>query len=253
MATADDLLEFFQFGDRGGAAFAAGGVVNTDDNLHLEFSAPHSTGVASRMAENVEALAGHREAPGAFTASEPGAATALAAGRIYDRLHALYFRQQQREPEFAGLQDRLRNVDPGFAPARLLDRVVARDVRAVPRPVAYTRLTVLEADGTPANLDITAITMRTGTGRAALLFVDNAEQSIYGETYLAAAESALDARIAAVAADVLSALDAAAAELTARTPSGRPGGAALRERAREVVTQRLTAATEAGGARPGTP
>ncbi|MBK7189812.1 MAG: hypothetical protein IPH86_14340 [bacterium] len=177
----------------------------------------------------------------------------LSAGRIYDRLHALYFRQQQREPEFAGLQDRLRNADPGFAPARLLDRVVARDVRAVPRPVAYTRLTVLEADGTPANLDITAITMRTGTGRAALLFVDNAERSIYGETYLAAAESALDARIAAVAADVLSALDAAAAELTARTPSGRPGGAALRERARAVVTEKLAATGTAGAAGPEKP
>ncbi|MBK9470819.1 MAG: fused MFS/spermidine synthase [bacterium] len=253
MATADDLIDFFQFGDRGGAAFAAGGVVNTDDNLHLEFSAPHSTGVALRMAENVEALAQHREAPGQATDTRGEAAATLLAGNIYDRLHALYFRQEQREPEFAGLQDRLRTVDPGFAPARLLDRVVARDVRAVPRPVAYTRLTVLESDGTQANLDITAITMRTGTGRAALLFVDNAERSIYGETYLAAGESALDARIAAVAADVLSALDAAAAELTARTPSGRPGGAALRERARAVVTEKLAATGAAGAAGPEKP
>lgn len=242
MATPGDLVDFFRFGDRGGAAFAALGAVNTDDNLHLEFSAPRSTGVAGRVAENIEALARFREEPGPGVAVDSDVRARSVAGAIYDRLHALFYQGAHRGTEFAGLREQLQRTDPDFAPVRLLDRALAREARLAPRPVAATLLQVAEPDGTICRLEITAVTMQTGKGRAALLFVDNTERTIYGETYLDGEGAALDARVATVAAEVLAALDAAAAELVSSAPSGRPGGAALRDKVRDVVARRLSAA-----------
>ncbi|MBE0567379.1 MAG: fused MFS/spermidine synthase [Krumholzibacteria bacterium] len=250
MGSPADFVSFFHFGDRGAAAFASLGTVNTDDNLYLEFSAPRSTGVASRLAENVEALARFREKPDWDTPSPESDSRNLVAGGLYDRLHALFFRARYREPEFAALRARLRGVAADYAPARVLERIVARDTQRMPRPVARTLLQVLEADGRRTSLEITSVTMSTGRGRAALMFVDNAERTIYGETYLAADEDLLEARILAVSTDVLAALEAAATELTAKSGNGRPGGSALRERVRLVVRERLVATSRPGDSLP---
>ena len=51
MGSADDLLAYFVMGTAGMRKFGSGGVINTDDNLHLEFSAPMSMGVPTQGTE----------------------------------------------------------------------------------------------------------------------------------------------------------------------------------------------------------
>ena len=242
MASLDDFLDFFHFGDAGAAAYAELGTINTDDNLFLEFSAPRSTGVATRIAENVETLSRFREpAPWRGAVRRLGTGDEVAIDRTYDRMHALFLRGQHREPEFAALADRLRRQEPDFAPLRLLDRVVARDLASIPRPVATARLAVPGAPPGQA-LEIAAVTMRTGTGRAALLFVDNAAREIYGEGYLDAEESVLDARIATVAGTILSALQSEAAALADSAVGALDGRELLGHRARSLIADHLHAA-----------
>ena len=53
---------------------------------------------------------------------------------------------------------------------------------------------------------MTAVAVRTGSGRAALIFVDNAARDVYGERYLEAPEELLDLRLNAEAEHVLAAL-----------------------------------------------
>ena len=60
MGTATDFLSYFIMGTAGLKAFSRGGIVNTDDNLYLEFSTPVSVG-ENMMQTNVNALARHRE------------------------------------------------------------------------------------------------------------------------------------------------------------------------------------------------
>jgi spermidine synthase len=99
--SAEDLLSFFVAGDRGLRAFGAGGVVNTDDNLHLELSAPMSARIANASARNVEALTSFRESilPILVPAETEAARSSQRERweskdrrlRIVDRAHVRYF------------------------------------------------------------------------------------------------------------------------------------------------------------------
>jgi spermidine synthase len=249
MGTVEDLLSYFVLGDGGSEAFSRLGTTNTDDNLYLEFSAPRSTAVAGRMGENVEALARFREGPEKELAarSDSPAAEAdashqvrLRSGQIYDRLHALFLNGLHAHPEFALLADHLRRSDPGYAPFRFLERMLSREAERAPRPLETVGFPVLGPDGRPGVLEITAVTMRTGHGRAALMFVDNAAREIYGEIYVEAErEAALDEAIAATSEEVLRALEGRWRELAAAAPTGRPRLDALRARFRSDVESRL--------------
>ena len=60
MGSAEDFLAYFVMGTAGMKEFGSGGVINTDDNLHLEFSAPMSMDVPTQ-GKNADALYRHRE------------------------------------------------------------------------------------------------------------------------------------------------------------------------------------------------
>lgn len=61
MGTPGDLFSFFLMGDRGMEAFGRNGIINSDDNLFLEFSAPRSISDNSLMRDNLTALSRFRE------------------------------------------------------------------------------------------------------------------------------------------------------------------------------------------------
>ena len=61
MGSATDFLSYFVMGTEGMKKFSNGGIINTDDNLYLEFSAPFSIATPFLMGANVRAIIRYRE------------------------------------------------------------------------------------------------------------------------------------------------------------------------------------------------
>lgn len=61
MGSADELFAYFLMGNRGAKAFAQNAVVNTDDNVYLEFSSPETISEGATEAANVSRLVDYRE------------------------------------------------------------------------------------------------------------------------------------------------------------------------------------------------
>ena len=74
MGSATDFLSYFVMGTEGMKKFSHGGIINTDDNLYLEFSAPFSIATPSVMEANVHAIVRHRESILPYLAAPQGIA-----------------------------------------------------------------------------------------------------------------------------------------------------------------------------------
>ena len=219
MGTADDLLSYFLAGDRGARAFAAGGGINTDDNLALEFSAPRSMGVAGVMGDNVRALAAIRES--VLTALQPARDAAAReaqvararriddAAKLYDAAHALFLWGESAGAPFQELRAKLAASYPGYAPFRFLENEERARIAAVPRALDTAAFRVRSAAGPERDLTVSAVTMRVGDRRAVVMFVDNETRTIFGQRYFDGPSDALDRDVSAFSASMLRDLRAA--------------------------------------------
>ena len=152
MATAEDFLSYFVAATGGSREFAAGGGVNTDDNLTLEFSAAESIGVAHVMGDNVPALAGVRESIlDVLTPAPAGAARTEQvarwqrnddAARLYDQAHALFLWGESGGAAFRRSREGLLASFPRYAPFRFLEREYQAGVAETPRRIAYADFAV---------------------------------------------------------------------------------------------------------------
>ncbi len=221
MAGPGGVMSYCLTGTAGARAFAeeTGGVINTDDNLFLEFSAPLSIGDPGLMARNMAALMGHRDRD-------------REAGRLADRAHVLALGGMTGQPEFRALLQRLDEKYPGYALASYLSREAAAVRGATPRPLVAERFYVTGPDGSLRTLDPTAVAMRPSENWAVVAIVDPATRQVYGEVYLDGEPDALDREEQACARDLLAALrDAWGARFTAAggPPSESQAGEFLRD------------------------
>ena len=200
MGTPDDLLAHFLAGDEALRAFGRGGVVNTDDNLWLEFSAPRSQGRIDLVASNFASLTAMRHPPQEIAPWAGGSSTAAAVDRLQARALA-----GEGPTALAAEVRALEETVPAHGRLRLLSQQVDTLTAGIPQPLATESFPVLAEDAL-ARLDITAVSVRTGAGRAALVFVDNARREVYGERYLEAPEELLDLRVRTEADKVFGAL-----------------------------------------------
>jgi spermidine synthase len=230
MGTPDDLLAHFLAGDEALRAFGRGGVVNTDDNLWLEFSAPRSQGRMDLVASNFASLTALRRPPQEIAPWARASSTAAAVDRLQARALA-----GESPTALAAEVQTLEETAPADGRLQLLAQQVDTLMAGIPRPLGTESFPVLAEDA-PARLDITAVSVRTGTGRAALIFVDNAAREVYGERYLEAPEELLDLLVRTEANQVLGALREEHAAL-AREAEGR----GLPTPRREEVASRLRA------------
>lgn len=130
MGTAVEFLSYFVMGTKGLRAFSRDGIVNTDDNLYLEFSAPKSVGVGSVMGANVWGLARYRESivPYLSPAKEEKARKdqkrrwdrRMEAARVYDRAHSLFLEGRYKTEEFGVLLAGLEKKFPEYAPGKFI-------------------------------------------------------------------------------------------------------------------------------------
>jgi spermidine synthase len=248
MGSADDFLAYFVMGTRGMREFGEGGVLNTDDNLHLEFSAPMSMDVPTQ-GKNARALYRYRESllPYLLPASGNAARKAqiersernFRAGGMYAIAHVLFLRGGSGTPGFAKVMGELERSYPEYAPVRFLKGEV-RDLAAeTPTLIRAENFPMLDDAGRRMTVEISAVKVRIGEERAAVMFVDNRNRKIFGQKYIDAEKNALEDSVSRYAEDVLANLKACyQREATLAERKGRsfpPADATLRK-IQEIIT-----------------
>jgi spermidine synthase len=205
-------------GTAGMRKFGSGGVINTDDNLHLEFSAPMSMGVPTQ-GRNADALYRYREFLLPYLRSATGIAARKAqierternfrAGGAYALAHVLFLSGGSETTEFAKVMGELERAYPEYAPVRFLKGEVRDLVAMTPTLIRSENFLMLDDSGKRVEIEISAVKVRIGEDRAAVMFVDNRTRTIYGQRYIDADKEELEVRVSRYTDDVLSSLKAA--------------------------------------------
>jgi spermidine synthase len=231
MGSATDLLSYFVMGTDGMARFSRDGVLNTDDRLYLEFSAPFSIATPSVMEDNVRALSAHRESllPYLVPAPEPQGREEqrrrwdlqVEAARVADPALALFLGGKSGDPGFTQALAELDRRYPSYAPGRFLKEEHRATLALAPRPLEATALALLDGEGRRVVVEIAAVLVPVSRTRAAVMFVDNRSRVIYGQRYVEDYEGSPAA--AATVSDVMTAIRAAyQAEAEAARARRRP-------------------------------
>jgi spermidine synthase len=192
MASAEDFLSYFVMGNEGAKAYSMGGRINTDDNLYLEFSAPHSIGKAHLMGTNVYDLVRHRESilPYLVTpADEAGRAKQRTtwernskAAMLNDQAHVMNLAGRYTAPEYEKLAAELDARHAGYAPWKFLREERHEEQRGgTPRLLRQVEFSLLNQRGEVIQLQLSAVMLRRNEERARVFFIDNASRIVFGK------------------------------------------------------------------------
>ncbi|HSQ78398.1 MAG TPA: fused MFS/spermidine synthase, partial [Nitrospirota bacterium] len=191
MGSAEDFLSYFVMGSEGAKAYSSGGRTNTDDNLYLEFSAPHSIGKARLMGTNVYDLVKYREniLPYLLTpADEAGRARQektweknLKAAVLDDQAHVLNLAGRYDTPEYEKLAVQLDARYPAFAPWKFLRNEIPDEKGGTPRLLKQIGFDLFDETGGMINVQLAAVIIRGSKERARVFFVDNNSRVVFGK------------------------------------------------------------------------
>jgi spermidine synthase len=180
-------------GTHGMGEFSRGGVINTDNNLYLEFSAPFSIGNPSVMKTNVNAIVQYRESILPYLVTpidrkerarqEKKWATHPEAIEMTSQALGLFLNGQSKTLEFSRLMEKLDRQYPQFAPARFLKNETMTALRREPKLLQKVALILLNEKGAKIRVDISAVLVPVSEERVSVVFVDNDARVIYGELY----------------------------------------------------------------------
>ena len=194
MGSAVDLLSYYVMGTDGMKRFGQGGILNTDDNLYLEFSAPFSIASPSVMEANVKALSEFRESLLSYLIPAPGQKSLqeqrrtweqqLEAGRLGDPALALFLGGKAHSAEFRRLLNELEASYPWYAPGRFLRQEYQTLLAMEPRPLSMLALTFLSKSGGRTLVEFSAVLVPISRSRASVMFVDNRAKTVYGQRYV---------------------------------------------------------------------
>jgi len=194
MGSATEFLSYFVMGTEGMKRFSEGGILNTDNNLYLEFSAPFSIATPSVMEANVYAIIKCRESilPYLVTPKEKMAqaeqkkrwADHPEAVETTGRALGLFLGGRLNSPEFNESMKELDKKFPRYAPAKFLEDEVQRALSMNPRLLQSIPFLLLNEGGLKSMTEISAVLVPISKGRASIMFVDNQARVIYGQLYV---------------------------------------------------------------------
>jgi spermidine synthase len=194
MGSATDFLSYYVMGTERMKRFGQGGVLNTDDNLYLEFSAPFSIATPSVMEENVKALSAFRESLVPYLAAPTDEKARQAqrerwdtqheAGRVADLALALLLGGKIGSPEFGRLLGELEARYSRYAPGRFLQREYRSLLAMEPRTLSTLPLALLSEAGERLVVELSAVLVPISPSRASIMFVDNRAKVVYGQRYV---------------------------------------------------------------------
>jgi len=126
MGSANDFLSYFFMGPEGVKALTEGGIVNTDQNLYLEFSAPYSFNTLYQEGENIRVLLGGRESIMPYLAIPGDPASRNQQKKkwsererlfpLVDEVHAMMLKDNISSPAFTNLMKELDRKASNFDP-----------------------------------------------------------------------------------------------------------------------------------------
>jgi spermidine synthase len=194
MGLATDFLSYFVMGTEGMKKFSHGGIINTDDNLYLEFSAPFSIATPSVMEANVHAIVRYRESILPYLATPQGTAAQAEqkkrwanhpeAVEMVGRALALFLGGRLRTLEFKKSMEELDRMFLGYAPAKFLKNEYLTALSLSPILLEKTALILVNESGTKILTEISAVLVPINKERASIMFVDNRARVIYGQLYV---------------------------------------------------------------------
>jgi spermidine synthase len=194
MGSATEFLSYFAMGTEAMRRFSEGGVINTDDNLYLEFSAPFSIATRSVKEDNVYALIKHSESILPYLAPAKGKnerafqekkwATIHEAGKMGGPALALFLGGKTKIPEFKKYLEELDKNFPGYAPGRFLRSEYQRVLAMDPRLLQKLPLIFADQGGGRRVIEISAVLVPISQSRASIMFVDNQARVVYGQLYV---------------------------------------------------------------------
>lgn len=194
MGSATDFLSYFVMGTGGMKEFSRGAIVNTDDNLYLEFSAPYSIRNSTVMGENVTAILQNRESILPYLLPARGEAARaeqvktwaanMAAAETVGPAQALFLAGMQEMPEFKKHMTELDTKYPLFAPGRFLKNEYL--AQAAPKSELFEKMAfvLFNERGRQVRIEISVVLVPISKERASVVFVDNDAKVIYAQRYL---------------------------------------------------------------------
>jgi len=194
MGSATDFLSYFVMGTDGMKKFSEGGILNTDDHLYLEFSAPFSIATTSVMEANVRAIVKYRESVLPYLVAAADNKTRAGeerkwmlnrdAAEISDQALALFLGGRFRSLEFKQLMEELDHKYSSFAPGRFLKNEYIALIDMEPRLLEKRAFVLLSETGSKTVVEVSAVFVRVSSERASVIFVDNNARVKYGELYV---------------------------------------------------------------------
>ena len=211
MGSAEDFLSYFVMGSEGAKAYSMGGRINTDDNLYLEFSAPHSMGKMSLMGSNVDNLVKYRESilPYMVTpADEAGREKQkktwgknMKAAVLDDQAHVLNLAGRFDTPEYQKLMIELDTHYAAYAPWRFLRNEIPDEKGGTPSLLKQIELGLVDEKRETIKVQFSAVIIRSSNERASVFFVDSNSRVVFGKLRVRGANR--DAYVATFVDDVL--------------------------------------------------
>lgn len=190
MGSAADFMSYFVLGSKGLDDFARGGMINTDDNLYLEFSSPISI-ARTVMSDNLNAIHSHLESiyPYLRQPEEPEQRHALQekwqryykAARVAIKGQALMTGQLFNTNEFRFLLDVLETRYPFFARGKFLHSEYREEMARMPHLIDKASFAFIDRHGQRKTVEIAAVIAPISKTRANILLLNNAERIIYGQ------------------------------------------------------------------------
>jgi spermidine synthase len=190
MGSAENFLSFFLMGTEGATAYSKGGIINTDDNLYLEFSAPRSIGQTELRAANLADLLGHREKINRYLRPAEGAARTgqqqkweanYQAALLEDKAHILSMAGQHLTYQYTEIATELENRYPRYAPWRFQKDESGDERGGKPEILKEVELPLLDENGAGVRAQFTAILLRKNSKSARVFFVDDNSRTVFGK------------------------------------------------------------------------
>jgi spermidine synthase len=250
MGSAADFLSYFVMGTEGMKKFSRGAIINTDDNLYLEFSAPYSIGNIAVMGKNVTAVIHKRESILPYLAPAGGAAARAeqvrrwavnrAAADTVGQAQVLFLGGRYETVEFKKLMGTLDATYPQFAPGRFLKNEYLERAALNPTLLEKTAFVFLDERGAHVRVEISAVLVPISGERVSVVFVDNDAQAKYGEVYVSGDDKNI--RMRGIAHDVMTSIRAAyqrEVELASRHNKALPPAGPTLRILRDIISSKV--------------